>query len=152
MSMDLTWADLHHSALSARQIHDILALRNKVFVVEQQCFYQDIDGRDLAGDNRHILGTARGRLVCYARILAPDSRTDAVRIGRVAVSRSARGQSLGRQVVERTLAACAEHWPATIIELSAQAHLEKFYAGHGFSAISEVYDEDGIPHIDMRRD
>jgi ElaA protein len=149
--MDLTWADLHHSALSVRQIHDILALRNRVFVVEQTCCYQDIDGRDLAGDNRHVLGTTRGRLICYARILAPDSRTDAVRIGRVAVSKPARGNSLGRQLMTRTLAAVDEHWPDALVELSAQAHLQAFYGGLGFSPTSEVYDDDGIPHIDMRR-
>jgi ElaA protein len=149
--MDLTWADLHHAALSVKQIHDILALRNRVFVVEQQCCYQDIDGRDLSGDNRHVLGSYRGRLVCYARILAPDDRHDAVRIGRVAVSKAARGNSLGRQLMQRTLDACAEHWPTDLIELSAQAHLQEFYGGLGFSPISEVYDDDGIPHIDMRR-
>ena len=149
--MDLTWADSHHSALSAKQIHDILALRNRVFVVEQQCCYQDVDGRDLSGDNRHILGTARGRLVCYARILAPDSRNDAVRIGRVAVSKPARGNTLGRQLMQRTLSACDEHWPDALIELSAQAHLQAFYGGLGFTPASEVYDDDGIPHIDMRR-
>jgi ElaA protein len=149
--MDLTWADLHHSGLSVKQIHDILALRNRVFVVEQQCCYQDIDGRDLSGDNRHILGTARGRLVCYARILAPDSRHDAVRIGRVAVSRPARGNALGRELMQRALDACAEHWPDALVELSAQAHLQGFYGHLGFEPTSEVYDDDGIPHIDMRR-
>lgn len=149
--MDLTWADLHHSALSVRQIHDILALRNRVFVVEQTCCYQDIDGRDLTGDNRHVLGTTRGRLVCYSRILAPDSRTDAVRIGRVAVSKPARGNALGRQLMQRTLAAVDEHWPDALVELSAQAHLQAFYGGFGFKPASEVYDDDGIPHIDMRR-
>jgi ElaA protein len=149
--MDLTWADLHHSALSARQLHDLLALRNKVFVVEQQCSYQDIDGRDLAGDNRHVLGTARGRLVCYARILAPDARNDAVRIGRIAVSKPARGQALGRKLVQRTLAAVDEHWPDALVELAAQAHLQAFYGELGFVPTSEVYDDDGIPHIDMRR-
>lgn len=147
--VDLTWHDLHQRDLSIRDLHDVLALRNRVFVVEQDCAYQDIDGQDLAGDNRHLLARADGGMVGYARLLAPqDGRP--VRIGRLIVGEQVRGQRLGRRLMQAALASCREHWPDAGVELAAQAHLQPFYASLGFVPISEVYDEDGIPHLDMR--
>jgi ElaA protein len=148
--VDLTWRDLHHSELGAADLHDVLALRNRVFVVEQRCAYQDVDGRDLAGDTRHLLGRHGPELVAYARILAPDG-PGPVRVGRVVVGGAARGQRLGGQVMERALASCERHWPGRPVAVAAQAHLRRFYEGLGFAAVSEVYDEDGIPHVDMIR-
>lgn len=146
--MDLSWHDLHHSELSARDLYDVLALRNRVFVVEQECAYQDIDGLDLVGDTRHLIGRM-GDIVGYARVLAPYDDT-AVRIGRVVVTEQVRGQQLGRRVMEKALASCGDHWPEAPVQVSAQAHLEEFYSSLGFVPITEVYDDDGIPHIDMR--
>ena len=158
--MDLTWDDLHHTELTVADLHDVLALRNRVFVVEQACCYQDVDGLDLVRDTRHLLARAGGEgrgadrsgggpIVGYARLLSPyDGRP--ARIGRVIVTAEARGQRLGRSLVERALASCAEHWPDAGVELSAQAHLVDFYTALGFVTTSDVYDEDGIPHIDMR--
>ena len=156
--MDLTWHDLHHTDLTVADLHDVLALRNRVFVVEQECAYQDVDGLDLVRDTRHLLargpdgdgdGDGDGAIVGYARLLAPyDGRP--ARIGRVFVTAEARGQRLGARLMERALASCAAHWPGAGVEISAQAHLVDFYAGLGFVATSEVYDDDGIPHIDMR--
>lgn len=146
--MDLTWHDLHQRDLTTRDLYDVLALRNRVFVVEQDCAYQDIDGLDLAGDNRHLL-VRLADLVGYARLLAPPADGPA-RIGRVIVGEQARGRQLGRRLMEAALASCHEHWPGARVELAAQAHLRGFYASLGFLAIGEVYDEDGIPHLDMR--
>ena len=158
--MDLTWDDLHHTELTVADLHDVLALRNRVFVVEQACCYQDVDGLDLVRDTRHLLARAGGEgrgadrsgggpIVGYARLLSPyDGRP--ARIGRVIVTAEARGQRLGRSLMERALASCAEHWPGAGVDISAQAHLVAFYASLGFVATGEVYDEDGIPHIDMR--
>ena len=90
-----------------------------------------------------------GAIVGYARLLAPyDGRP--ARIGRVIVTAEARGQRLGVRLMERALASCAEHWPGAGVEISAQAHLVDFYTALGFVPTSEVYDEDGIPHLDMR--
>ena len=160
--MDLTWHDLHHTDLTVADLHDVLALRNRVFVVEQECAYQDVDGLDLVRDTRHLLARgpdsaddggsgdgAGGAVVGYARLLAPyDGRP--ARIGRVIVTAEVRGQRLGVRLMERALASCAEHWPGAGVEISAQAHLVDFYAGLGFVVTSEVYDDDGIPHQDMR--
>jgi ElaA protein len=145
------WHDLHHSELGVGDLYDVLALRNRVFVVEQECCYQDIDGLDLVADTRHLLARASsGSVVGYARLLAPSDVGGPARIGRVIVSSEARGQALGRRLMERALASCATHWPDAGVQLSAQAHLRAFYASLGFEATSDVYDEDGIPHVDMR--
>ena len=86
--------------------------------------------------------------MAYARLVAPDE-AGVVHIGRVIVSASLRGQRLGHELMTRALGACASHWPGAPVALAAQAHLVDFYVGLGFVAVSEPYDEDGIPHVDM---
>jgi ElaA protein len=147
--VDLTWHDLGAADLTVEGLYDVLALRNRVFVVEQECCYQDVDGLDLVDGTRHLLARDGAAVVGYARLLAPYGDGPA-RIGRVIVTAEARGQALGRRLMERALAACAGHWPDAGVQLSAQAHLRDFYASLGFEATSEVYDEDGIAHVDMR--
>lgn len=147
--MELTWADLHHDDLTKAQLHTILALRNRVFVVEQKAAYLDIDGLDLAGDTRHVLGESDGDLVAYARILEPDPGDGQVRVGRVIVAEEARGARIGRSVMVRALVACETHWPGAPVRIAAQAHLRDFYGALGFHVIGDEYDEDGIPHLDM---
>ncbi len=144
--MDVIWNDWHHDELTVQRLYDILALRNAVFIVEQTCPYQDIDGRDLLGDNRHVAGYLNGELIAYARILTDENT---LVIGRVIVSAQARGINLGYRLVEQALAVCEAQWPGRKIHLSAQAHLQKFYGRFGFHAVTEIYDEDGIPHIGM---
>ncbi|MCE0489366.1 GNAT family N-acetyltransferase [Pantoea sp. Mb-10] len=149
--MDIQWVDCHHRALNVQQLHRLLALRNQVFIVEQNCPYLDIDGQDLARDNRHILGELEGKLLAYARVLTPADDAAPVMIGRVIVSQEARGLQLGYRLMEKALESCEQHWPQHAIYLSAQAHLEGFYGRLGFSAVGEVYLEDNIPHIGMQR-
>lgn len=143
------WQDLHHSELDVPSLYTVLALRNAVFVVEQNCPYQDLDGEDLVGENRHILGWRDGSLVAYARILKSDSELEPVVIGRVIVDASVRGEKLGYKLMEQALASCRQHWPDSSIYLGAQAHLQAFYTRFGFKPVTEIYDEDGIPHIGM---
>lgn len=145
----LTWQDLHHSKLSASDIYALLALRCKVFIVEQRCAYLDVDGADLVGENRHILGWRGGKLIACARILEPDHEREPVVIGRVIVDASVRGEKLGQQLMAQALAACQRQWPERAIYLGAQAHLQAFYARFGFLPVTDVYDEDGIPHVGM---
>lgn len=149
--MNITWQDLHHSELSTARLYQLLALRNAVFIVEQQCPYLDIDGLDLHGNNRHLLGGVEDKLLAYARILGPDSAGQPVKIGRVIVSGDARGLNLGSRLMEQAIHSCERHWPGLAIFLSAQAHLQDFYGRLGFTAVSEEYLEDNIPHIDMQR-
>lgn len=146
------WHDLHHSELDVPTLYAVLQLRCTVFVVEQNCVYQDIDGDDLVGENRHILGWRDGQLVAYARILKSDVDFEPVVIGRVIVDARLRGEKLGQQLMSRTLASCQQHWPDKALYLGAQAHLQAFYQRFGFIPVTEVYDEDGIAHIGMARE
>lgn len=145
----IQWQDLHHSQLTVPQLYALLQLRCAVFIVEQNCVYQDIDGADLVGESRHLLGWRDGELIACARILKqPD---EPVVIGRVIVAPQARGEKLGNRLMEAALKACATHWPGSEIYLGAQAHLQAFYAQFGFVPVGDVYEEDGIPHIGMAR-
>ena len=146
----ITWSVIDGRELDVATLHDVLALRSAVFVVEQDCAYQDIDGLDLAGDTRHVLGRADG-IVAYARVLAPDDEHPSPRIGRVIVSATSRGRQLGRLLMDRAMATCEEHWPGSAVELGAQAHLTSFYGSLGFEPVGAPYDEDGILHQWMRR-
>ena len=148
----IQWQDLHHSELTVQSLYALLKLRCEVFVVEQTCPYQDIDGDDLTGENRHILGWKDNELVAYARILKSDDELEPVVIGRVIVSEALRGEKLGQQLMTQTLASCTQHWPHMALYLGAQAHLQSFYARFGFVPVTDVYDEDGIPHIGMARE
>lgn len=146
--MQTIWQDFHHSQLTVEQLYQLLKLRNEVFIVEQNCVYQDIDGQDLVGDNRHIMAWQANQLVAYTRILATETQLS---IGRVITAPVTRGTGLGYQLLEKALNVCKQHWPSTLpIYLSAQAHLQQFYGSFGFVAEGDIYDEDGIPHIKMK--
>lgn len=154
--MTLRWRTVRGDELAAAELYDVLRLRSEVFVVEQQCLYQDIDGADLSEHAVHLLAHDADSLIAYARLLfgtnalshsAPS--TPQARIGRVIVAGRARGRGLARDLVRRALTECGERWPGRVVALSAQAHLVDFYASMGFEALSEPYDEDGIPHVDM---
>ncbi|HAM3968116.1 GNAT family N-acetyltransferase [Escherichia coli] len=148
----IDWQDLHHSDLSVSQLYALLQLRCVVFVVEQNCPYQDIDGDDLEGENRHILGWHNGTLVAYARILKSDDELQPVVIGRVIVSEALRGEKIGQQLMSKALESCTRRWPEKPIYLGAQAHLQNFYGQFGFIPVTDIYEEDGIPHIGMARE
>lgn len=148
----IRWQDLHHSELDVPTLYALLKLRCDVFVVEQNCVYADIDGDDLVGENRHLLGWRDGELVAYARILKSEVEWEPVAIGRVIVSPAARGEKLGYQLMEQALAVCRKYWPQQAIYLGAQAHLQSFYGSFGFKPVTDVYDEDGIPHIGMAKE
>ncbi|WP_031520594.1 GNAT family N-acetyltransferase [Siccibacter colletis] len=148
----IQWQDLHHSELTVPTLYAVLQLRCQVFVVEQTCPYLDIDGDDLVGENRHILGWRDGKLIAYARILKSEEDVEPVVIGRVIVDAAVRGEKLGAQLMEHALASCQQNWPQKALYLGAQAHLQPFYAQFGFQPVTPVYDEDGIPHVGMARE
>jgi len=133
--------------LSIYELHDMLQLRSEVFVVEQNCVYQDIDGKDLKA--LHILGKTKDKLVAYTRCFAPGIYFKEAAIGRVVVDMEHRKYKLGHTIMTASLLAIKEHYKTEHIKLSAQTHLKKFYESHGFSQVGEGYLEDGIPHIAM---
>lgn len=147
--MEISWKALRGSSLSTQQLHDILALRIAVFVVEQTCPFQDIDGQDLYTSTFHVAGYLNEKLAAYARILHVDDSPDAVKITRVIVDDSVRGQKLGIRLMEKTMSFIRDHKKDKAIKLSAQSHLVRFYEGFGFNTVSGEYLDDGIPHRDM---
>ena len=134
--------------LTARELYDVLKLRQDVFVIEQTCIYTDMDGCDFLC--RHaLLRNNDGELIGYLRILPPGQTFDTAAIGRVLVQEDARGRGAARQLMTEALNFIRDTLMQRQVKLSAQRYLVKFYESLGFAAISEGYVEDGIPHIDM---
>lgn len=150
--MSINWICTHHTALSKEQLYAILQLRAQVFVVEQKCWYQDVDGQDLQGDTRHLMAWQDSELVAYLRLLDPIQQDGDVTIGRVVTAPSMRNKGMGHELMVQALEHAERNWPDQPIYLSAQAHLQGYYSRYGFTPVDEVYIEDGIPHIGMRRD
>ncbi|WJD69865.1 MULTISPECIES: GNAT family N-acetyltransferase [Pseudomonas] len=149
--MSIDWLCKHHTDLSKDQLYAILQLRTEVFVVEQRCAYQEVDGQDLTGDTLHLMGWQDDKLVAYLRLLDPQSQGGDVVIGRVVTALAARELKLGHPLLLKGLEAAEHCWPGVPVYLSAQAHLQGFYAQHGFAVVGEEYLEDDIPHIGMRK-
>lgn len=139
------------SDLDVVTLYKLLALREAVFVVEQKCPYQELDGKDLQASTQHLEVTAQGQLAATLRMLVPDERGEAVSIGRVVIHADHRGEGLGHELLRAALARIESLWPGRNARLSAQAHLQRYYGRHGFEPVSDIYVEDDIPHIDMIR-
>ena len=135
--------------LSHQDLYDLLALRQEVFIVEQDCPYLDADGKD--PDSWHLLGRDElGRLAAYARILPPGlSYEDYPAIGRVVTAPFCRGEGHGKALMEAAIAHCKVLFGERAIKISAQTYLLKFYESLGFRSTGEEYLEDGIPHTGM---
>lgn len=135
------------SELSVDELYKILQLRSEVFVVEQDCVYQDIDGKDQ--EALHVLGIKNERLVAYTRCFRPGHYFDEASIGRVVVLEDERSFGYGHEIMEASQRAIQDHYQTINIKLSAQQYLIKFYESHGYKCVGEGYLEDGIPHIAM---
>jgi len=131
-----------------RQLYELLAARIAVFVVEQDCPYQDLDGLDDVAF--HLVGWADdGSVAAYARILPPGTRFEQPSIGRVLTSLTARRSGLGRELMRRAIEVVGDRYPGRPARISAQCYLERFYVELGFVIDSAPYEEDGIPHVEM---
>ncbi len=145
---DLAWSALTWGELDCQCLYAILAARSAVFVVEQDCPYQDLDGLDPKGI--HVLASAGdGSVLAYGRVLPAGLRFDEPSIGRVLTTSAGRGLGLGRALMQRCLLETRQRFPGQPIRISAQQYLERFYHELGFITISGPYDEDGIPHLEM---
>ncbi len=143
---------LHEKAfaeLTTGELYAILALRQRVFVVEQTCAYLDCDGHDQA--SRHLWIEEGAGPIAYARILPPGEKYDDASLGRVVSAPEARRTGAGRAIVRAAIDAIERAWGRVPIRISAQAHLERFYGDFGFVRASDDYLEDGIPHCEMLR-
>ncbi|AVQ36753.1 GNAT family N-acetyltransferase [Staphylococcus kloosii] len=130
--------------LTNLELINIFIERTKVFVVEQNAAYQEVDEADK--DAKHVFFKEQDDIVAYTRIINDE---DAVAFGRVLVNESYRGQNLGRKIVTATLDEINANYDTKNVRISAQARLQKFYESFGFKVASEVYLEDNIPHIAM---
>lgn len=143
----MNWKIKKFNELNAEEIYKILALRNEIFIVEQECPYLDCDGKDF--NSYHLFAKENGEIVAYLRILEKGVSYDEISIGRVAVKQSYRGRGISREMMLKAIDFIENNLFENTIKIQAQAYLLKFYSSLGFKAVSEEYLEDNIPHIDM---
>jgi ElaA protein len=152
MTKILDWQVKSFAQLTTNQLYDLLKLRIDVFVVEQECYYPDLDEIDREPKTLHVFNYQDGKITSYCRVLAPGVvYKEESAIGRVIVSGQFRGQNLGYELMQQATIQTDKLWPDNTCHISAQEHLAKFYNSLGFEQISDMYLEDGIPHIAMRR-
>lgn len=147
--MEILFEIKRFNELSAQELYILLQLRSEVFVVEQNCVYQDIDGKDAIAI--HLLGTYNNELVAYVRIFKPGDYFEQASIGRVVVKQNYRDRKWGYDLMNKAIQATEEVFNETKITISAQLYLKKFYENLGFIQTSEMYLEDDIPHIEMKK-
>ncbi len=147
----IQWEIKKFSELTAIQLYELLRLRVDVFVVEQTCPYPELDGKDILTHTLHLAARISGGMAAYLRILAPGVSYPGVSLGRVVTAREFRGRGLSHGLIEKAVELIRVNWPGLPIQIGAQEYLRAFYESHGFKVTSEIYIEDGIPHIDMVR-
>ena len=136
--------------LTTSELYEILQLRSEVFVVEQDCVYQDLDGKDQKA--LHVIGEKNGKIIAYTRLFNSGQYFETPSIGRVVVKDTERKFGYGHDLIKASIKAIVDNYNETIITISAQTYLKKFYESHGFKKVGEDYLEDGIPHIKMVKD
>lgn len=131
--------------IDAKTLHNIFLLRSEVFIVEQECAYQDIDGNDFK--SVHIIGKKKEEIIAYSRIM--NLNNDFCSIGRVLVKKDLRKKGIGIKLIKRSIEVATREYTNKKIKISAQEYLKKFYTKLGFKYTGKSYFEDGIPHIEM---
>jgi ElaA protein len=145
MKLEFKWSRL--ASLTALELYEIIKARESVFVVEQNCPYQETDDLDLHA--WHLSALVNGELAAYARVIEPGIKNSQPSIGRVMTLKNFRGLGIGRNLMEEAIHFTEQTFPAYDIKISAQVYLQNFYESLGFYSFGEPYDEDGISHIDM---
>ncbi|MBF9236348.1 GNAT family N-acetyltransferase [Hymenobacter sp. BT683] len=149
--MTLDWTAKPYDELTLTELYELLRLRVEVFIVEQNCPFQDLDRQD--DKAYHLLGYAEGgELAAYARLFDAGISYEEVAIGRVIVAPAYRRFGLGQELMRQAITYCEVLYGAQPIKIGAQQYLAQFYQGFGFAQCGEGYLEDGIPHIPMRRE
>ncbi|WP_310558565.1 GNAT family N-acetyltransferase [Flavobacterium sp.] len=148
--MEIHWKIKPFETLSTNELYDILKLRSEIFVVEQNCVYLDLDGKDKLA--LHLIGEFEGKIVAYSRLFKSGITFDNASIGRVVVDANYRDNKWGHELMREAIAGIKSHFGENKITIGAQLYLKKFYESHGFVQTSEMYLEDDIPHIKMKRE
>lgn len=148
--MGIHWKIKTFENLSVNELYDILRLRSAIFVVEQNCVYLDPDGKDKLA--LHLFGEFNGEIVAYARLFKAGISFDNCSIGRVTVDANYRDRKWGHDLMRESIAVIKLHFGESKITIGAQLYLKKFYESHGFIQTSDMYLEDDIPHIEMKKE
>ncbi|HEY4876605.1 MAG TPA: GNAT family N-acetyltransferase [Puia sp.] len=143
----MIWLCKKFDALTPHELYAILQLRNEIFVVEQNCVFQDADNKDQ--HCYHLMGWQQNILSAYSRILPPEISYSESSIGRIVTSPNARGNGIGRELVKQSIEELYILFGKIPIKIGAQMYLQKFYESFGFKQTSDIYLEDDIPHIEM---
>ena len=143
----ISWVCKKFDELTPLELYAILQLRNEVFVVEQNCVFQDADNKDQ--ESFHLMGWMNDKLIAYTRLVPAGIVYDKASIGRVVTSPSLRRTGIGKELMERSIEKAKELFGKTSIKLGAQLYLKNFYESLGFTQSSDIYLEDGIEHIEM---
>ena len=146
--MSIIWKTKTFDELSTQELYQILKLRSEVFVVEQNCVYQDIDNKDKKA--LHLFGLLEGEIIAYSRLFKPGDYFEFSSIGRVVVAEKHRDKNFGHELIDQSVFEINNRFKVQNITISAQLYLKKFYESHGFVATSDTYLEDDIPHIEMK--
>lgn len=149
MNQALKWKIKRFKELSLDELYQLLRLRSEVFVVEQNCVYQDIDNKDSKAI--HLMGTFDNEIVAYARLFAAGDYFQDASIGRVMVAQKQRQNKWGHELMQQAILGVEAFFQTKTITISAQLYLQKFYESHGFMVVSDVYLEDDIEHIRMAK-
>ena len=147
--MNIVWSCKAFDTLSPIELYSILQLRNEVFVVEQNCIFQDCDNIDQS--SQHFMGWMKNKLVAYTRLIPPVISYEEMSIGRVVTSPSIRNNKIGKELMKRSIAEMQSLYGNNPIKIGAQLYLKKFYTSFGFEQVNDIYLEDGIEHIKMIR-
>lgn len=147
---DLTWICKYFTGLTASELYAILRLRNEVFVVEQNCVFQDADGKDQ--QCYHLLGLVNNELAAYARLVPAGVIYQYISIGRVVTSPKYRRFGIGKALMQQAIDECFKLFGEQTIKIGAQLYLKSFYESFGFRQSGDGYDEDAIAHIYMLRE
>ena len=147
--MELKWKIKPFEALTVHELYDVLKLRSEIFVVEQNCVYLDLDGKDKLA--LHLIGEYDGKVVAYSRLFDAGISFNNASIGRVVVHANYRDKKWGHDLMREAIAGIKSNFHTDKITIGAQLYLKKFYENHGFVQTSEMYLEDDIPHIEMQR-
>ena len=145
--MNIIWILKKFEELTPHELYTIIQLRNEVFVVQQNCVYQDADNKDQA--SYHLMGWEDDKLITYSRIIPPGIAYAEPSIGRVVTSPSVRGNGIGKMLMEESIDQVYKLFDTVSIKIGAQVYLLQFYSSFGFKQTSDIYLEDGIEHIEM---
>jgi ElaA protein len=149
MPQTIKWKIKRFNELSLSELYSLLQLRSLVFVVEQNCVYQDIDGKDEKA--LHLIGEFEGQIVAYSRLFKARDYFENASIGRVVIHPDSRDKKWGHEMMQQAISGIESNFGTKQITISAQLYLKKFYESHDFVQTSEMYLEDDIPHIEMKR-